>query len=106
MIGPAITTDNSIAPGVGLNIDYGSGAPISIPSTITLNSALWDVAIWDTAIWPSNTGIVANWTTVEGIGQCCSIITQVATSDNGTTNGIVLQLNSWDLLMEPAAGFF
>ena len=106
MVRPIITTDNSITPGVGLNIDFGSGAPISIPSTVTLNSALWDVAIWDQAKWPSNSGIIANWTTVEGIGQCCSIITQVSTSDNGTTNGVVLQLNSWDLLMEPAAGFF
>jgi hypothetical protein len=43
---------------------------------------------------------------VEGIGQCCSIITQLVTADNGSANGVTLQLNSWDLLMEPAAGFF
>ena len=106
MIRTVITTDGSITPGVGLNIDYGTGAPISIPSTTSTTAALWDVAIWDQAIWPVNTSTIANWTTVEGIGQCCSIVTQLVTSDNGTANGVTLQLNSWDLLMEPAAGFF
>lgn len=106
MVRPIITTDGSVTPGVGLNIDFGTGAPISIPSTISTASALWDIAIWDQAVWPVNSSVVANWTTVEGIGQAASIITQLTTSDNGTANGVTLQLNSWDLLMEPAAGFF
>ena len=106
MIRPVITTDGSVAPGVGLNIDYGTGAPISVPVALQTVAALWDQAIWDQAIWPVNTSTIANWTTVEGIGQCCSIITQLVTADNGTANGVTLQLNSWDLLMEPAAGFF
>lgn len=106
MVRPIITTDGSVTPGVGLNIDFGTGAPISIPSTISTAAALWDVAIWDQALWPVNSSVIANWTTVEGIGQAASIITQLTTSDNGTANGVTLQLNSWDLLMEPAAGFF
>ena len=106
MIRPVITTDGSVAPGVGLNIDYGTGAPISVPVALQTVSALWDQAIWDQAIWPVNTTTNAFWTTVEGIGQCCSIITQLVTADNGSANGVTLQLNSWDLLMEPAAGFF
>lgn len=106
MIRPIVTTDGSVTPGVGLNIDFGTGAPVSIPSTVSSSGAMWDVALWDQATWPVNSSIVANWTTVEGIGQCASIITQLTTSDNGTANGVTLQLNSWDLLMEPAAGFF
>lgn len=106
MTRPILTTDGSVTPGVGLNIDFGTGAPVSIPSTVTTSSALWDVAVWDQATWPVNSAVVANWTTVEGIGQCASIITQLSTSDNGTANGVTLQLNSWDLIMEPAAGFF
>ena len=106
MIRPIITTDGSVTPGVGLNIDFGTGAPVSVPSTVTSTGAMWDVALWDQATWPVNSSIVANWTSVEGIGQCASIITQLTTSDNGTANGVTLQLNSWDMLMEPAAGFF
>lgn len=106
MIRPIITTDGSVTPGVGLNIDFGTGAPISIPSTSTTISALWDVALWDQAIWPLNSSIVANWTTIEGIGQCCSIITKVSTVANGTSNGVTLQLNSWDLIAEPGKAFF
>ena len=106
MVRPILTTDGSVTPGVGLNIDFGTDAPISIPSTATSVAALWDVAIWDQAIWPANSSIVANWTTVEGIGQCCSILTKVATVANGSANGVTLQLNSWDLIAEPGKGFF
>lgn len=106
MVRPILTTDGSVTPGVGLNIDFGSGAPVSIPSTISSTGAQWDVALWDQAIWPQNSSLVANWTTVEGIGQCCSIITVASTSDNGQANGVVLQLNGWDLIAEPAKGFF
>jgi hypothetical protein len=89
-----------------LNIDFGTGAPISIPSAVTNTGAQWDVALWDEAIWPQNSATVANWTTVEGIGQCASIITQVVTSDNGTSSGVLLQLNGWDLIAEPGKAFF
>jgi hypothetical protein len=106
MVRPILTTDGSVTPGVGLNIDFGTDAPISIPSTASTVSALWDVSLWDVAIWPLNSSLVANWTTVEGIGQCCSIITKVSTVDNGQANGVVLQLNGWDLIAEPGKAFF
>lgn len=106
MVRPILTTDGSVTPGVGLNIDFGTDAPISIPSTVSSGGALWDVALWDEALWPINSSLVANWTTVEGIGQCASIITKVSTSDNGQANGVTLQLNGWDLIAEPGKGFF
>ncbi len=106
MVRPILTTDGSVTPGVGLNIDFGTDAPISIPSTATSVSALWDVALWDVAVWPLNSSLVANWTTVEGIGQCCSILTKVSTVQNGQANGVVLQLNGWDLIAEPGRAFF
>lgn len=103
---PLITTDGSIVPGVGLNVDFGSGVPISIPSTVASTGAQWDQATWDQSLWPTNSGLVANWTTVDGIGQCASIITQVITSDNGTQSGVLLQLNGWDMTMEKGFGFY
>lgn len=106
MVRPILTTDGSVTPGVGLNIDFGTDAPISIPSTASTVSALWDVSLWDVAIWPLNSSLVANWTTVEGIGQCASIITKVSTISNGQANGVVLQLNGWDLIAEPGKAFF
>lgn len=106
MVRPILTTDGSVTPGVGLNIDFGTGAPVSIPSTVTSTGALWDVAQWDVSVWPQNSALVANWTTVEGIGQCCSIITVASTATNGQANGVTLQLNGWDLIAEPAKGYF
>jgi hypothetical protein len=106
MIRPIITTDGSVTPGVGLNIDFAQGAPVSVPSAVASTGAQWDVAQWDVAIWPVNSSVSANWTSVEGIGQCCSIITQVQTVDNGTDLGVTLQLNGWDLIAEEGKAFF
>jgi hypothetical protein len=106
MVRPILTTDGSVTPGVGLNVDFGTDAPISIPSTSSSVAALWDVALWDVAIWPINSSVVANWTTIEGIGQCASIITKVSTTANGSANGVTLQLNSWDLIAEPGKAYF
>jgi hypothetical protein len=64
------------------------------------------VAQWDVAVWPIESGLIANWTTVDGIGMCASIITQVVTADNGSQNGVTLQLNGWDLTMEKGVGFY
>ena len=56
--------------------------------------------------WTVQGGVTANWTTVDGIGQCASIITKVFTSDNGTDAGVLLQLNGWDITMEKGVGFY
>lgn len=106
MVRPILTTDGSVTPGIGLNVDFGTGADISVPSTLATGGAQWDVAKWDETIWPPLQATVANWTTVQGIGQCASIITQVITADNGTSNGVLLQLNGWDLIAKPAKAFF
>jgi hypothetical protein len=105
-IRPIITTDSSVSAGVGLNVDYGTGSPISIPSVVSVAAATWDVSLWDVASWTTIGGVVANWTTVDGIGQCASIITQVSTSDNGSDTGVLLQLNGWDITMEKGVGFY
>jgi hypothetical protein len=77
-----------------------------VPSTINTSPALWDIAIWDVSNWSGGQGLSANWTTVEGIGMCASIVTQVSTNDNGTENGVLLQLNGWDITMEKGVGFY
>lgn len=106
-IRPIINTDGStVLPGVGLNVDFGNNGHISTPSTINTPHALWDVAKWDVAMWPDNSNLVANWTTVDGIGQCASIITSVTTTDNGNQQGVLLQLNGWDITMEKGVGFY
>jgi hypothetical protein len=105
-IRPIITTDASVSPGVGLNVDYGTNGPVSVPSVSFVASAIWDVSLWDVAGWTVQGGVTSNWTTVDGIGQCASIITRVFTSDNGTDTGVLLQLNGWDITMEKGVGFY
>lgn len=99
-IRPLITTDGTVVPGIGINVNFGTGAPVSIPETISTSAAIWDVALWDDATWPVTSSLSANWTTVDGIGTCASIITTVSTSQNGTQNGVLLQLNGWDMTYE------
>lgn len=104
MIRPILTTDGSVTPGIGMNVDFGTGGMISQASTVQQPSALWDVAVWDDAKWPQLSATIANWEAVVGLGQCASILTQVVTADNGAADGVTLRLNGWDLTYE-AGGF-
>lgn len=103
-IRPIITSDGSVTPGVGINVDYGSGASISIPGTIDTTGAQWDSGIWDTSTWGVEGGTSANITTISGIGTCASVITALATSNNGLADGVMLRINAWDITYEPSPG--
>jgi hypothetical protein len=100
LIRPIITSDGSIKPGVGLNVDFGSGGFVSIPDAATNTGAVWDVSLWDVALWPLEGLTSAVWQTVSGTGQCCSVITSVQTLENGSADGVLLQLNGWDMAYE------
>lgn len=100
MVRPILTTDGVVTPGVGVNMDFGSGAPVSNPSSAGAAGALWDQALWDQAKWPQNSAVTANWFAIGGIGQCASLVTSVITNHTGSANGVTLQLNGWDVAME------
>lgn len=97
MVRPILTTDGSVIPGIGLNVDFGQGAPISSPTTVATPTAEWDAAVWDTAEWPPNSSTSAYWQAIVGEGQCASIVTQIVTSANGAANGVTLNINGWDV---------
>jgi len=101
MVRPLITTDHRVTPGVGINIDYATGAPTSSPTFGGLSGALWDSAIWDTAIWPGENTVTTSWETLNGEGFAGSIIVQATTSQTGLANGVLLRLNGFDVAMEP-----
>ena len=100
LIRPIITSDGSLLPGVGLNTDYGTGAFVSLPTAVASTGATWDVSLWDVALWPWEGLTSADWQTISGTGQCCSVITSVQTLANGAANGVLLQLNGWDMAFE------
>lgn len=100
LIRPIITSDGSIKPGVGLNVDFGTGGYVSIPDASSSTGATWDVSLWDVALWPLEGLTSAIWQTVSGTGQCCSVVTTVQTVENGSADGVLLQLNGWDMAYE------
>lgn len=100
MLRPVIISDGAVIPGTGINVDYGQNGTISTPAAASGLGAMWDSAIWDTAIWPEENTIGADWLTVDGVGHCASVVTQVTTADSGSDAGITLQLNAWDLMFD------
>lgn len=104
LIRPLITTDGAVTPGIGLNVDFGTGANITQPSTVSAGGANWDDALWDDASWPLETAVKTSWRAIEGVGTCASVVMQVITTENGNANGVLLQLNGWDITMEVSSG--
>lgn len=98
---PIITTDHSVVPGVGINVDFSQTGTATAPSFSGSGGAAWDVSQWDSATWPPNSTIVAQWQTLNGEGYCGSIIVQVNTLQSGNANGVTLELNGWDIMLEP-----
>ena len=123
MCRPQLTTDGSVNPGLGFNVDFREDAPLSIPTTNIVSSSLWDVALWDQGTWAGDVRTVANWTSVTGIGYCASIRLAVdieaaqpgeaglwgtaiwgeSTWENTVADEVVLQVNAFDLALEVGA---
>lgn len=123
MCRPQLTTDGTVNPGLGFNVDFQENAPLSIPSTQIVTSSLWDVALWDQSNWAGDVRVVANWTSVTGIGYCASIrlAVDITTTQSGVAglwgtavwgestwkdviaDEVVLQVNSFDLTYEAGA---
>lgn len=101
---PLITTDFAVTPALGLNVDFGTGGNVAIPSFDTSGGgtgSLWDSAVWDSAIWPEEAVNSIQWQSVAGEGFAASLIMQVTTTKQGTSQGVTLQLNAFDINMEP-----
>ncbi len=123
MCRPQLTTDGSVNPGLGFNVDFREDAPLSVPNTQIVSSSLWDVALWDVGTWAGDIRTVANWTSVTGIGYCASIRLAVDIQQGGATDigvwgvglwgestwgaaaadEVVLQVNAFDLTYEVGA---
>lgn len=123
MCRPQLTTDGQVDPGLGFNVDFRDDAPLSVPTTNILSSSLWDVAQWDVADWAGDIRVIANWTSVTGIGYCASIRLAVnvdavppappglwgtalwgeATWGYFVADEITLQVNAFDLTYEMGA---
>lgn len=124
MCRPLITTDQQVNPGLALNVDYKSDAPVSVQGTTQAAGAQWDVSLWDDALWGGEVTTQSVWQSVSGIGYCASIRMVVDINPpnqlqdslwgeaqwginlwGGTVpgSGITLQVNSFDILMEKGA---
>lgn len=123
MLRPLITTDESVSPGLALNVDFRTDAPLSTPTTTTTVTARWDVALWDNSNWVGEISTEAQWTTVTGLGYCASV--RMAVSLEAPFQGesavwgvglwgvdrwgrvagpeVTLQVNGFDVVMEQGA---
>jgi hypothetical protein len=122
MCRPLLTTDQTVSPSVALNVDFQENASLTVSSTPSTQSALWDQALWDNSLWASGLITQSNWITVPGIGYCASIRMAInigPQSSNAALWGIAkwgfntwtvasraditLQVNGFDVLYEKGA---
>lgn len=103
-IRPLITTNFATIPALGLNVDFGTGASIAIPSFSSSGGGagvLWDSAVWDSSGWPIEGVNSIQWQSVAGEGFAASLTMQVTTTFQGASQGVNLNLNAFDINMEP-----
>jgi hypothetical protein len=96
-----LKTDGQIQPGIGLNVDFSTGATVGPTSFEQSSGDLWDVALWDQGVWPVTETIVTDWQTLEGIGYAFSMrvngsVEAETTAQSSST--LKLEINGFDLL--------
>jgi hypothetical protein len=100
MCRPLLTTDGVVTPGLAINTDFETDAPISVPSDLQTAQAQWDAAIWDVDLWAVEERVVRDWRVVRGSGYCASV--RMAGSFASDSEAI-LRVNGFDLIMEDGA---
>lgn len=103
MIRPLITTDGAVRPSIALNTDFKQDAPLAAAGSFFPGGAIWDVSLWDIDLWGGTQTISADWQSISGIGYCASIRIKVEISSGAPLEPIVLQVNSFDVLLEDGA---
>lgn len=120
LIRPLFTTDTSITPALGLAVDYGLPPTLTSPSNQQATTAQYDMTTWDSgAVYPIDNRLIANWSTVSGLGTAISLIIEATVGDprpligwgtelwgsgvwdvpNQTTDA-VMQFNGYDAVLE------
>jgi hypothetical protein len=79
---------------VGLDVDYGNAEIFGVLSA-AISAAQWDVALWDVDVWGGQT-MVRDWASVGPIGRVASA------QMRGSSIGVELTLNAFDIMMEPS----
>lgn len=93
LIQPLLTTDASSQPAIGLSTDFRDNASVGTPSASQTTSAVYDTAIWDTDVYAVEGRTVADWTSVNGVGQCASIHFRAQT---GVSNISIWGVSEWN----------
>lgn len=97
MVRPNMTANSDLRATMGLVVDYKDTATLA-GFTVTVPVALWDTALWDVDVWGGATLSIRGWTAANAIGRTVSV--QMVTN----TIGAEANLNTFDLLYEPASG--
>jgi hypothetical protein len=101
-----LSSDGQVLPGLGLNVDFSTGATVGPTSFEQSSGDLWDVALWDAGTWPQTNRIITDWTTVEGIGYSASVRVQGSVQAETTaaqSETLQLAVNGFDVLVVDGA---
>lgn len=95
MCRPQLTTDNQVNPGLAFNVDFQDFAPISVASTPSSQTSLWDIALWDVGLWAGQVVTQSNWTSVTGVGYCASIRMAIDVDSPVAAGGAIWGVGLW-----------
>ena len=94
MVRALISTDGSPGLSIGVNANYDTSSPTSIPSFTPASAGVWDTAKWDEATWGSDPAIKTDWQTCFAIGH------SLAAHILGACSGIRVRWAATDYLVE------
>jgi hypothetical protein len=73
MVRPLLASEGTLAPILGLNVDFSDELPTGTPTYSGSAGSPWDTSPWDTSSWGSDPTIRRDWQSVNGIGYCAAL---------------------------------
>jgi hypothetical protein len=73
MVRPLLASEGTLAPILGLNIDFSDELPTGTPTYSGSAGSPWDTSAWDTSSWGSDPTIRRDWQSITGLGYCAAL---------------------------------
>lgn len=96
-IRPIYESGVSLQPSVTMGVDFNAGTPIAMPTVISGERSLWDVALWDVARWGPSRAMRLDWVSVTGLGIYLAPVFRFTTQEAAETTNQAIKLVSFDV---------
>lgn len=99
MIQPMLVTGGTIAPTIGVDIDFGSVSPTASVTSLTASGGIYDTSVYDAAFYAQGPLPQSTWQSVQAEGHALAVRMKVNVLPSGIGAGSVFDTGTFDHML-------